>query len=117
LQADVVYGVNSLSDTAWNGKVVLTSDEQHVEKIRVGSSTEMMYGTQIGSVDDFDGTGESDLAIWFGEDRRVYYRWLEGNDWGVWDDYWVVYKVKGGWDLREMGRGVQLHPFCHTQSC
>jgi hypothetical protein len=106
---DVVFGVNLDSQTTLVGKLFLHHGHQHVEKVRTVYDN-VMYATEMGWVNDFDGTRESGAELWFADDRKVYYRWYEGNDWGVHEDGWMVYEVYGGWDLRAMGQGAELDP-------
>jgi hypothetical protein len=108
----VCYGIHPDTKSRLQGVILLIAGHQYVEKIRVGYSDNRMYATEIGHIDDFDyGMAE----LWFGINGNLYYRSLEGNDWGVLEDGWPVFEVEGGYDLRSLREHAPMYPYKHVR--
>jgi hypothetical protein len=65
----------------------------------------MMYGIEIGGLDDYDGYG--DALLFMGQNRLIYYTssagWFEEDQ-----DGFMQYTVHGGFDLREINMSKVL---------
>jgi hypothetical protein len=106
----VCYGIHPDTKARLEGEILLIPGQQQVEKIRVGYSDDSIYATEIGQINDFD---EGMAEIWYGINGTIYFRSLEGNDWGQVEDKWRVYEVEGGYDLRSLREHAPMYPYKH----
>jgi len=107
---NVVFGKVPNDDSersVWCGGIVLTRGMHNVEKLRVQSSDNRVYGIEIGYIDDFEFGG---VELWFANDRKVYYRPFQDTEGPTVEDGFEVYEVMGGYDMQDFGPARILDP-------
>jgi hypothetical protein len=101
-----IIGRSSDGEKEWEGCMRL-DEGQIISRILVDDTNEVLYGTWIGRIFDFDGIN---AALYFGSDRKVYYEDLVSDpiplDW----EGMKVTPVYGGYDLRKFGKDYVFDP-------
>jgi hypothetical protein len=109
LAYEVDFGVHATGKHVLRGWACLQAGHQPVQKIEIRFEKRFMYGTEIGCIYDFD-VPRGDADLFFGYDRKFYYRLQEGSGFGRAVGNWRVFDVFGGYQVEDLGMGFILDP-------